>query len=124
MTFHFKEAIALQTIRKLKSHAKVGYQDHPNGDKRCSGCSMYRPDINPDSPCTHVAPPVAAHGYCDDYEAIDPNARARAVIGKGKSFLEVMKDGPDDEARDERGRWSTGSGASGGTTRRSGRVSD
>src|SRR5258705_3433094 len=80
-------------------------------------------EVNPPA-CIHVAPPIQSHGYCDDYEPLDPNARARVAIGKGKSFVEVMKDGPPDAARDSRGRWSTGSGASGGTTRQSGRVSD
>ncbi len=120
MAINFTKAIELQVVRKLKSHAKVGYQDHPNGDKRCSGCSMFV-DGNPPA-CTHVAPPIASHGYCDDYEPLDPNARARAAIGKAKSFAEVLKDGPPDEARDNQGKWTTGSGAGQGTTRQSGRT--
>src|SRR5258706_776581 len=101
MAINFTKAIELQVVRKLKSHAKVGYQDHPNGDKRCSGCSMFV-DGNPPA-CTHVAPPIQSHGYCDDYVPLDPNARARAALGKS---------GPEDEARDERGRWTSGSALS------------
>src|SRR5258708_33901319 len=52
----------------------------------------------------HVAPPIAAQGYCDDHEPVDPNAMARAALGKV---------GPEDEARDERGRWTSGSALSG-----------
>src|SRR5258706_5002675 len=99
MAINFTKAIELQVVRKLKSHAKVGYQDHPNGDKRCSGCSMFV-EGNPPA-CTHVAPPIASHGYCDDYEPLDPNARARAALGKA---------GSDDEPRDEHGRWTSGGG--------------
>src|SRR5258706_4222750 len=120
MAINFTKAIELEVVRKLKSHAKVGYQDHPNGDKRCSASSMLLEATPP--ACTHVAPPIASHGYCDDYEPLDPNARARAAIGKAKSFAEVLKDGPPDESRDNQGKWTTGSGVGQGTTRQSGRT--
>lgn len=114
MTINFTKAIELQTIRKLKSHAKVGYQDHANGDKYCGGCSMFVPG-NPPA-CTHVAPPISAQGYCDDFERIDPNARARAAIGKARSFIDVLKDGPPDKARNTHVEWTSGADTSGSTT--------
>ncbi len=119
---HFKEAIF--QISKAKSHAKVGYQDHPNGDKQCSGCSMFVPGSPPG--CTHVAPPIVAQGYCDDYVALDPNERARRALGpladalsvgiddKGKivakSFDETIKAFSPDEPRDEKGMWTSEGG--------------
>src|SRR5258708_7402981 len=113
MSINFTKAIELQTVRKLKSHAKVGYQDHPRGDKYCSNCTMFVAG-NPPA-CTHVAPPIAAQGYCDDHEPVDPNQRAKDLLAGisrdaivpvdnkslidanapkmvAKSFADVMKD--------------------------------
>src|SRR5260370_29658655 len=78
MSINFTKAIELQTVRKLKSHAKVGYQDHPRGDKYCANCTMF---VSGNPPAfTLVAPPIAAQGYCDDHEPVDPNHRAKDVL--------------------------------------------
>lgn len=108
-------------IEKLKSHSKVGYQDHPMGHEQCSVCSMFVPG-NPPS-CTHVAPPINANGWCEDFEAHDRSADLRAhledMLGVKIGDDGIMsKDGPPDEARDDHGRW-TGGGNSGGAPTRS-----
>ncbi len=97
MAINFTKAIELQVVRKLKSHAKVGYQDHPRGDKYCSNCTMFV-DGNPPA-CTHVAPPIASHGYCDDHEPVDLNAKVRAAFGKAFN---------PDQPRDDHGKWEGG----------------
>ena len=42
------------------SKAAMKYQDHPNGDKKCSGCLQFVP---PDS-CKVVEGVISPNGYC------------------------------------------------------------
>jgi hypothetical protein len=42
------------------SKAAAGYQDHPNGDKRCDRCVQFQP---PDA-CKMVEGPVSPQGSC------------------------------------------------------------
>jgi hypothetical protein len=42
------------------SKAAVGYQDHPDGDKRCGKCVQF---VAPDT-CKMVDGPISPQGYC------------------------------------------------------------
>ena len=42
------------------SQAAVGYQDHPDGDKRCGKCVQF---VAPDT-CKMVDGPISPQGYC------------------------------------------------------------
>lgn len=124
MALNFLEAIVdvgktadVVTIAKLKSHSKVGYQDHPMGEASCSTCSMFTPaEKSPDGEpsCSLVKPPISPHGWCEDYDAHDrsDDVRERLASMLGVEFGDdgaiVAKDGPPDEPRDERGRWTAG----------------
>jgi hypothetical protein len=43
----------------------AGYQDHPNGDRRCGNCMQFQPP----SSCKVVAGRISANGWCRIYAA-------------------------------------------------------
>jgi broad specificity phosphatase PhoE len=74
----FREAIAdVGEIRK-KSHAKVGYQDHPNGNMQCSSCAMFSPPSN----CSLVDPPIQPSGWCWEYARRNTSDMARQELAR------------------------------------------
>ncbi len=48
------------------SKAAFKYQDHPNGKKMCSVCSLFIPGKTPTAAgtCRAVAGAISPHGYC------------------------------------------------------------
>ena len=63
------------------SQGAVGYQDHPDGDKRCGKCLQF---MAPDS-CKMVDGPISPQGYCRIFaplrQAAKPTGAVRRLEG-------------------------------------------
>ncbi|AVT74820.1 high potential iron sulfur protein [Rhodopseudomonas palustris] len=56
-------AAANAQVTKKASHKDAGYQESPNGAKRCGTCRQFRPP----SSCITVESPISENGWCRLY---------------------------------------------------------
>jgi hypothetical protein len=54
------------------SQAAAGYQDHPNGDRRCGGCVHFQQP----GKCRLIAGPISPQGWCRLFAPMSGQAAA------------------------------------------------